>query len=149
MHSPTSTLTPSAEFGPVSVCFGQKTGKYPDGNQVIVRGREATAVFDTPQVANRIGAALAAADLVILSLVHEDHMAGLHRPRHVPLHEHEADLAAAQSWEGLCRHYGYTPSVLSAVKTKIEAEFNYAPRPDAVPRWAVLVSRAKAAVARI
>ena len=38
MESP----TPRAEFGPVSIYFGQKTGKYPDGNQVIVRGREAT-----------------------------------------------------------------------------------------------------------
>lgn len=99
--------TPRAEFGPVSVYFGHKTGKYPDGNQVIVRGREATAAFDTPQVANRIGAALDAADLVILSHVHEDHMVGLQRLRHVPLHVHEADLAAAQSWEGLSRHYGY------------------------------------------
>ncbi|MFZ2649406.1 MAG: MBL fold metallo-hydrolase [Burkholderiaceae bacterium] len=128
MDSPTS----SAEFGPVSVYFGHKSGKYPDGNQVIVRGRDATAAFDTPQVANRIGAVLDSVDLVILGHVHEDHMAGLHRLRHAPVHVHEADLAAAQSWEGLSRHYGYTPPVLSALKTKIEAEFSYVARPDAI-----------------
>ena len=70
--------TPFADLGPVRVYFGDKTGKYPDGNQVVVRGRELTAVFDTPQVANRIADVLAAADLAILGHVHEDHMAGLH-----------------------------------------------------------------------
>jgi glyoxylase-like metal-dependent hydrolase (beta-lactamase superfamily II) len=123
--------TPRAEFGPVTVYFGEKTGKYPDGNQVVVRGSERTAAFDTPKVANRIGAALDAVDLVILGHVHEDHMAGLHRLRHAPVHVHEADLAAAQSWQGLSRHYGYPAPVLSALKTKIEAQFNYVPRPDA------------------
>lgn len=129
MDSPTV----HAEFGPVSVYFGEKTGKYPDGNQVIVRGRDATAAFDTPKVANRIGAALETVDLVILGHVHEDHMAGLHRLPNTPVHVHEADLAAARSWEGLSRHYGYPPPVLAALKTKIEAEFNYVPRPDALP----------------
>jgi glyoxylase-like metal-dependent hydrolase (beta-lactamase superfamily II) len=123
--------TPSAQFGPVTVYFGEKTGKYPDGNQVIVRGREVMVAFDTPQVANRIGAALDDVDLVILGHVHEDHMAGLHRLSRVPVHVHEADLAAAQSWPGLCRHYGYPEPVLSQLKTKIEAEFHYRPRPDA------------------
>ena len=115
-----TTSPPHAEFGPVTVYFGEKTGKYPDGNQVIVRGRDATAAFDTPQVANRIGAALDTVDLVILGHVHEDHMAGLHRLPHAPVHVHEADLLAAQSWEGLSRHYGYPPSVLTPLKAKIE-----------------------------
>ncbi len=125
-------LMPSATFGPVSVYFGEKSGKYPDGNQVIVRGRDATAAFDTPKVANRIGAGLDSVDLVILGHVHEDHMAGLHRLPHAPVHVHDADLLAAQSWAGLCRHYGYTAAVLDALKAKIEAEFHYRPRPDAI-----------------
>jgi glyoxylase-like metal-dependent hydrolase (beta-lactamase superfamily II) len=125
-------LTPSADYGPVTVYFGEKTGKYPDGNQVVVRGRDATAAFDTPKVANRIGTVLDTVDLVILGHVHEDHMAGLHRMPHAAVHVHEADLPAAQSWEGLCRHYGYTQPVLNALKTKIEADFNYRPRPDAI-----------------
>jgi len=126
------TPTPHAQFGPVTVYFGEKTGKYPDGNQVVVRGSDSVAAFDTPQVAQRIGAALDAVDLVILGHVHEDHMAGLKRLRRVPVHVHEADVLAARSWQGLSHHYGYPASVLTALKTKIEAEFDYAPRPDAV-----------------
>lgn len=123
---------PHARFGPVSVYFGARNGKYPDGNQVIVRGRDATAAFDTPLVANRIGEAFDGADLVILGHVHEDHMAGLHRLPRAPVHVHEADVDAARSWEGLRRHYGYAPAVLDALKSKIEAEFHYRPRPDAI-----------------
>src|SRR5512134_4160458 len=124
--------TPVVRLGPVSIHFGEKSGKYPDGNQVVVRGADSLAAFDTPLVANRLGDELLAADLVILGHVHEDHMAGLHRLPGAPVHVHEADLAAAQSWAGLCRHYGYTRPVLDALKTKIEAEFDYRPRPDAI-----------------
>lgn len=119
-------------LGPVSVHFGAKSGKYPDGNQVVVRGSDTMVVFDTPQVANRLPEVLAAADFAVLGHVHEDHMAGLHLMPGKPVHVHEADLDAARSFEGLSRHYGYTPAVLAALRPKIEAEFAYAPRPDAV-----------------
>ena len=125
------TIT-SATFGPVTVYFGDKHGKYPDGNLVVVRGGEATAVFDTPLVANRLPGVLAEADLCILGHVHEDHMAGLHRLQQVPLHVHEADVDAARSWEGLARHYGYPPPVLMRLREKIERQFSYLPRPDAL-----------------
>jgi len=122
---------PVLQLGPVSVHFGHKSGKLPDGNQVIVRGRDTTVAFDTPKVANRIGTALDDVDLVILGHVHEDHMAGLHRLMHVPVRVHQADLAAAQSWSGLCRHYGYPDAVLAPMRRTIEAEYHYLPRPDA------------------
>ena len=124
--------TPFADFGPVRVYFGEKTGKYPDGNQVVVRGRDATAVFDTPQVANRIPQVLMDADLAILGHVHEDHMAGLHLMPGKPVHVHEADVDAARSWQGLSRHYGYPQPILDDLRRKIERDFHYAPRPDAV-----------------
>ena len=76
----TDAETPRADFGRVSVFFGDKNGKYPDGNQVVVRGTDTHVVFDSPPVANRIGADFDKADLVVLGHVHEDHMAGLHRP---------------------------------------------------------------------
>lgn len=127
-----SEHVPTWHHGPVTVYFGAKSGKYPDGNQVVVRGSDSTAVFDTPQVANRIGAVLDTADIAILSHVHEDHMAGLHRLARAEVHVHAADVEAARSWEGLCRHYGYEPAQLQALKAKIEAEFHYVSRPDAV-----------------
>jgi glyoxylase-like metal-dependent hydrolase (beta-lactamase superfamily II) len=121
----------SARFGPVTVYFGDKTGKYPDGNQVVVRGSDTMVVFDTPQVANRLGAVLAEADLAILGHVHEDHMAGLHLMPLKPVWVHEADLEAARSWQGLSRHYGYPQPILDALRRKIEQDFHYLPRPDA------------------
>jgi glyoxylase-like metal-dependent hydrolase (beta-lactamase superfamily II) len=123
--------TPVARHGAVSVYFGEKSGKYPDGNQVVVRGADTLAAFDTPLVANRMGRELLDADLVILGHVHEDHMAGLHRLRQAQVFVHEADVAAARSWDGLARHYGYAPAVLERMRAMIERDFHYTPRPDA------------------
>jgi glyoxylase-like metal-dependent hydrolase (beta-lactamase superfamily II) len=123
---------PVIRLGPVSVHLGEKSGKYPDGNQVVVRGADTLVAFDTPLVANRLGDELLAADLVVLGHVHEDHMAGLHRLPHAPVHVHQADVAAARSWDGLARHYGYAPAVLEGMHAKIEREFHYVPRPDAL-----------------
>ena len=118
-------------FGAVSVHLGHKSGKYPDGNQVLVRGPELRVAFDTPLVSNHIGPEFDAVDLVILGHVHEDHMAGLHRVPEARVQVHEADLRAAQSWPGLCAHYGYPPDVLAEMKAMIERDFHYVPRPDA------------------
>ena len=118
-------------FGSVTVHLGEKSGKYPDGNQVLVRGSDTRVAFDTPQVANHIGADFDDVDLVILGHVHEDHMAGLHRVPRAQVQVHEADLAAAQSWAGLSAHYGYSAAVLADLRSRIEAQFHYQPRPDA------------------
>ena len=125
--------TPVIRHGAASVFFGEKSGKYPDGNQVVVRGADTLVAFDTPLVANRLGRELLDADLVILGHVHEDHMAGLHRLPRARIHVHEADLEAARSWAGLARHYGYRDAVLQGMKAKIERDFHYVPRPDAQP----------------
>ena len=118
-------------FGPVAVHLGEKSGKYPDGNQVLVHGADLRVAFDTPLVANRIGPAFDGVDLVILGHVHEDHMAGLHRVPDARVQVHEADLAAAQSWAGLSAHFGYPPEVLADLRQRIEVQFHYQPRPDA------------------
>jgi glyoxylase-like metal-dependent hydrolase (beta-lactamase superfamily II) len=131
MNDTTSSDAPVLSFGPVAVHLGAKSGKYPDGNQVIVHGADARVAFDTPLVANRIGADFDTVDLVILGHVHEDHMAGLHRVPNAAVQVHHADLAAAQSWDGLGAHFGYPPEVLAPMHDKLRAEFFYAPRPDA------------------
>ena len=123
---------PRVDFGRVTVFFGDKNGKYPDANQVIVRGSDTQAAFDTPVVANHIGPEFDATDLVILGHVHEDHMAALHRLPKAPVHVHEADLAAAQSWEGLVAAYGCNESYVDRMLAKLRREFFYAPRPDAI-----------------
>jgi glyoxylase-like metal-dependent hydrolase (beta-lactamase superfamily II) len=119
------------DFGRVCVFFGEKSGKYPDGNQVVVRGTDARAAFDTPLVSNRIGPELDDADLVV-GHVHEDHMAGLHRLPKASVYAHERDVDAARSWEGLVRHYGLSAQAIEPMLAKIRREFSYVPRPDAV-----------------
>lgn len=127
-----SASIPRADFGHVAVFFGEKNGKYPNGNQVIVRGSQARAALDAPIVANAIGPEFDTADLAILGHVHEDHMAGLHRLREVPLHVHEADLAAARTWEGLVAAFGTTdPQNIAEMHARFQRDFNYMPRPDA------------------
>ena len=118
-------------FGPVAVHLGEKSGKYPDGNQVLVQGTDMRVAFDTPLVANRIGADFDDVDMVILGHVHEDHMTGLHLVPRAAVQVHHADLAAAQSWAGLSAHFGYPPEVLAPMQGKLRAEFFYHPRPDA------------------
>lgn len=120
------------DFGHVSVFFGEKNGKYPDGNQVMVRGSDTLAAFDTPIVSNHIGPEFDAAELVVMGHVHEDHMAGLHRLPKAAVHVHEADLAAAQSWAGLAASYGSSEARLPEMLAKFQHKFFYAPRPDAV-----------------
>lgn len=128
---PSHRTIPRADFGRVTVFFGDKNGKYPDANQVIVRGSDTQAAFDTPIVANHIGAEFDRSDMVILGHVHEDHMAALHRLPKAPVHVHEADLKAAQSWDGLRAAYGSDESYVAEMLARFERDFFYAPRSDA------------------
>lgn len=122
----------NVSFGRVSVYFGAKSGKYPDGNQVLVRGDDVRTAFDTPLVSNHIGQALTDCELVVMGHVHEDHMAGLHLLPHAKVHVHEADLPAAQSWEGFAAAMGLDAETSASSLAMFQRDFFYAPRPDAV-----------------
>jgi glyoxylase-like metal-dependent hydrolase (beta-lactamase superfamily II) len=126
------SLVQGVRLGPVDVFFGEKSGKFPDGNQVIVRGKDALAIFDTPMVSNRLEKELRAADLAILGHVHEDHVAGLHLIPQTPVHVPSADLAALQSLAGLGLHYGYGPKVTEAMVERAQTRFHFVPRPQAL-----------------
>ena len=119
------------DFGRVSVFFGEKNGKYPDGNQVLIRGADTRAAFDTPLVSNHIGAEFDATELVVMGHVHEDHTAGLHRLPRASVYAHVADLPALRSWEGMVGTYGLDDELAPRMLEKFQREFFYAPRPDA------------------
>lgn len=121
-----------AEFGPVTVFFGEKNGKYPEANQVIVTGADVRAALDAPLVSNRLGDPFDTVDMVVLGHVHEDHMAGLHRLPRTPVHVPRDDLPAARSWQGYAEALGVDVRVRPALLAKLQREFHYAPRPDAV-----------------
>lgn len=120
------------DFGRVCVYFGEKNGKFPEANQVLLRGTEVRAAFDAPLVANRIGRDFDATELVIMSHTHEDHMAGLHRLPDAAVHVHEADLRAMQSWEGFADAYVIADADRAGMLDWFRRDFHYAPRPDAV-----------------
>ena len=121
------------QFGSVSVLLGAQSGKYPDGNQVLVRGSDVNVAFDTPMASRMRADLLAEIDLVILGHVHEDHTVALDLLTHAGLMAHELDVQAVRSWDGLKRHYGYAEDTLGHVREMIERDFHYAPRPDAMP----------------
>jgi glyoxylase-like metal-dependent hydrolase (beta-lactamase superfamily II) len=127
-----NNMPPSLEIGPVRIYQGQKNGKYPDGNQVVVQGGDRRAVFDSPLVASRIGEDFLGADLVIQGHIHEDHATGLYLLPHIPVHVHHRDLPALQSWEGLAAAYGYAEHVFPSMRESIARDFNFTPRADAV-----------------
>jgi glyoxylase-like metal-dependent hydrolase (beta-lactamase superfamily II) len=87
--------------------------------------------FDTPLVARSLTGVFDEVDAVVLGHVHEDHLAGLSALPRTALWVHEGDLQAAQSWDGMTRHFGYAPEVLSVWRERMECEFYYAARPDA------------------
>ncbi|MCZ6626851.1 MAG: MBL fold metallo-hydrolase [SAR324 cluster bacterium] len=118
-------------FGRVTVYFGEKNGKYPDGNQLVVTGTDSKVVFDTPLSANRLQHELAGADMAILGHVHEDHTCGLHLLPDAEVFAPEADVAALRSMEGMMAHYGYAPQTLAAMVPHIVDDFYFQPRPDA------------------
>lgn len=120
------------DLGRVSVFLGDKSGKYPDGNQVIIRGSETLAALDTPIVSNVIGPEFDATELVVMGHVHEDHMAGLHRLPHAQVYAPMADLPAVQSWEGFAAVMGAKDrAAQEQALAYFQRKFFYAPRPDA------------------
>lgn len=132
LPEPVNDAVPSLALGAATrVYLGHKSGKYPDGNQVVVHGADMCIAFDTPLVSRLLLAELGHADLIVLSHVHEDHTVSLGRLAHVPVRVHEADCAAARSWTELRRRYGYTEATLDALHALIVRDFDYAPRPDA------------------
>jgi glyoxylase-like metal-dependent hydrolase (beta-lactamase superfamily II) len=119
------------DVGSARVLFGARRGKYPQGNSVLVRGREETALID-PSL-GLLGRAPIGIDRVLLSHCHEDHVAGLHLFPDAPCHVHEADLPGLGSLEGLMAIYGYPAPITRAFESVVVEQFHYVPRPDALP----------------
>lgn len=122
---------PQATFGPVTVYFGDKNGKYPDGNQVVVTGSDTKVIFDTPLNSKRLVPLLSDADLIVLGHVHEDHAAGIYLFPDIPLQAPEQDLYAVQSLQGIIDHFGYGPEASRAMRQSVLEKFTFTPRPNA------------------
>jgi glyoxylase-like metal-dependent hydrolase (beta-lactamase superfamily II) len=118
----------TAEYGGVGVLVGPERGAYPYGNSLLVRGTAETLVVD-PSLALVEDAP--AADAVLVSHAHEDHVAGL-ASYEVPVHVHAGDLQALRSREVMLSGYGLAPDAAEAFGRELRDHFHVRGRPDAV-----------------
>lgn len=120
-------------LGRTTVLVGERGGKYPHGNSLVVTGGEETVVIDPSLSLVGDPAACPRVDWVLNSHCHEDHVAGNHLFRDVPWRLHEADAPGIRSLEGLMAIYGFEGEVDAAFSRVVVEEFHFTPRPDPTP----------------
>ena len=122
---------PHFEQGPVRVLFGERSGGYPDGNSILVRGENETLLIDPALGLHRDIAALPEVDRVLLSHCHEDHIAGLVLFPETPVHVHALDRPGLESLDDMLAIYAYGGPIESTFRKVLVETFHYTPRPDA------------------
>jgi glyoxylase-like metal-dependent hydrolase (beta-lactamase superfamily II) len=120
-------------LGCVTVLFGERGGKYPHGNSLLVRGGEETLIVDPSLGVIPRRSGLPRVDRVLNSHCHEDHVAGNHLFPDVPWHLHEADLPGIRSLEGFLAVFGYEGPIGAGWAEAVVEKFHFVPRPDALP----------------
>jgi glyoxylase-like metal-dependent hydrolase (beta-lactamase superfamily II) len=108
----------------VTVLFGHEQGKYPDGNSVLVRGRDGSVLID-PALSLRAQVPPLQVDTVLLTHTHEDHAAGLSAVQAAAVRVHEADLAALRSIDDLMRLYGLPEAAWPQMTELVVERFHF------------------------
>jgi len=120
------------EIGCVSVLFGERGGRYPQGNTLQVRGSRERVLVDPSLGLLPRRARLPTADRILHSHCHEDHVAGSHLYPDLPWHFHDADLPGIGSLDAFMAIYGYPEPIGSAFRAVLVERFHVTPRPDAL-----------------
>jgi glyoxylase-like metal-dependent hydrolase (beta-lactamase superfamily II) len=119
-------------LGPhVTVLVGEDGGRYPAGNTVHVAGSDGSLAIDPSLSLVRRGGAPLPVDRVLLTHVHEDHVAGASLFTDVPIAVHTADLLGLHSLDGLMQIYGLPPESSSVLREIVVRDFHYVERSDA------------------
>jgi glyoxylase-like metal-dependent hydrolase (beta-lactamase superfamily II) len=120
-------------LGPhVTILLGVGRGKYPDGNSLLIGGREESILVDpSVTVAEAPVDELPRVDRVVNSHCHEDHIAGNGRFPGVPWHLPEADLPGIHSLDGLMAIYGFAGEIDTLWRRVVVEQFHFVPRSDA------------------
>lgn len=115
----------------VTVLGGERGGKYPHGNSLLVEGSEETMLIDPSLSLASRNQPLPRVDRVINSHCHEDHIAGNHLFPAVPWLVHELDAVGLRSLDNMMAIYGYSGASFDYFRKALIDEFHYTPRPDA------------------
>jgi glyoxylase-like metal-dependent hydrolase (beta-lactamase superfamily II) len=126
-----SKVESDVHLGHATVLTGERGGKYPHGNSLLVRGREETLLVDPSLSVAPRRADLESVDWVLLSHCHEDHLAGAHLFADRPLLLHELDRPGMDSLDALMEIYGYAEPIGTPWRAALVERFHYVPRPDA------------------
>jgi glyoxylase-like metal-dependent hydrolase (beta-lactamase superfamily II) len=118
-------------LGATTVLFGERGGRYPHGNTLLVRGASRAALIDPSLGLLPRRGRLPAADLVLHSHCHEDHVAGSHLYPALPWWFHEADLPGIRSLDAFLAIYGYPEPISEAFRPVLVERFHVTPRADA------------------
>jgi glyoxylase-like metal-dependent hydrolase (beta-lactamase superfamily II) len=119
-------------LGHVTVLTGERGGRYPHGNSLVVAGAEESVVVDPSLSLVADPGQRPPVDWVLNSHCHEDHVAGNHLFRAVPWRLHEADAAGIRSLDGLMDIYGFAGEASDAFRRVVVEQFHFLPRPDPV-----------------
>jgi len=119
------------KYGNVTVHFGDRGGKYPHGNTLVVHGGEERLVID-PSLGIVARDMRPEADRLVNSHCHEDHVAGNYLYADIPWHLHEADIHGMQSLDAMREIYGYPEPAHSAFTRAVVEQFHYVPNPEAL-----------------
>jgi glyoxylase-like metal-dependent hydrolase (beta-lactamase superfamily II) len=117
-------------LGRVTVLGGERGGRYPHGNSLLVAGSEETLLID-PSLSLVGRRALPFTDRVLNSHCHEDHVAGNHLYPNVPWLLHEDDLHGIRSLDAMMAIYGMSPRIEAAFRKIVVEDFHFQARPDA------------------
>lgn len=120
------------EIGPVTVLFGEGGGKYPDGNSLLVRGRDETILVDPSLgvMARQRAGRMPEIQRVVNSHCHEDHIVGNHLFPDVPWHVNAEDAVGFRSIDDFMGIYGFPEPIRSGWQQRCLETFHYTPRPD-------------------
>ena len=122
----------SRVIGAVTVLFGDRGGKYPDGNSLWVRGSEESVMIDPSLGLLERGDARPGADRVLNSHCHEDHIAGNHLYPDAPWLLHEADAPGIRSLDDMMKIYGFPDAIDRPFRKTVIEKFHFTARPDVV-----------------
>ena len=118
------------QIGPLTILFGVDNGKYPQGNSLVVKGERQSVIIDPSLGVVERKDRLPEVDTILLSHVHEDHVAGVHLFPGAECLCHEADALGMRTLDGLMEIYGFEGDYRSEFANTVLNEFYYEARPD-------------------